>query len=520
MTKFIKHLSPTSAFLISVVFYLVLILILFPFYRYQIDPDGFSYIGIAQKYLAGDFANAINGCWGPMISWLLIPVLAVGIKPLVGFKILTSIIGLLTLFQSYKTLQKLAIDSSLFLPSLLCLAIILLNFALTLVAPDLLFAFFGMCFVNLLLSYNQNQQGFTSSILMGAIGAMLFLTKNYGLPFFIVTFSLISFVIFIRTSDKVHRLKLLSNYLIGIIVFGIISFIWIYLISNKYGYWTFGTAGHYNHRVFGPQSLGHPMFYIGLMEPPNGTATTIMEDFSNVELPAWAAQDMASNLKFYVSRLLNNLFGYFKIINDFSFATASILLVSVVFLIQKGKKSLHNHLLVILLFLFVLTIGYVMLVIEHRYLWLYNLLMVVVGSYLLTQLFEKVNLIKSANILLVLMFYCSFLLYPGITLSRNINKGLNFYKQSEQLKKLGVEGKIATKGTWYGGAVMAYYTNSQFYGTCANTVPELVIKELATYDINYLIVWRNAYSELDDAYFDNITNGMVEDFEVYRIRSR
>ena len=491
---------------------------LFPYYQYQLDPDGISYIGIAQKYLVGDFDNAINGCWGPMISWLLIPFLALGIKPLVGFKTLTGFIGLLTLHQSYKTLQKLEVDKSLYLPSLLCLAIIILNFALTLVAPDLLFAFLGMCFVNGLLSFFNNQRSYAQSIFLGVIGAMLFLTKNYGLPFFIVTFSLISFVIFIRTPERVQKLKLVSSYLVGLFAFGLISFVWIYLISDKYGYWTFGTAGHYNHRVFGPQSLGHPMFYIGLMEPPNGTATTIMEDFSNVDLPAWAALDLASNIKFYVSRLLNNLFGYFKIINDFSFATASILLISVVYLIQKGKKSLHNNIVVILLFLFVLTSGYVMLVIEHRYLWLYNLLMVAMGSYLLTQLFKSIQLNTPAKIMLTLMFYCSFLLYPGITLSRNVNKGYDFYTQSEQIKQLGVKGRIATKGTWYGGAVMAYFTNSQFYGTCANTSPELVIKELAAHEIDYLIVWRNAYSTLDDGFFENITDGSVRDFEVYRIR--
>ncbi|MHC4720172.1 MAG: hypothetical protein ACYSYT_06835, partial [Planctomycetota bacterium] len=49
-------------------------------YRYQINPDGISYISVAQKYLAGDFAGAINGYWGPLYSWLLMPFLYFGIE--------------------------------------------------------------------------------------------------------------------------------------------------------------------------------------------------------------------------------------------------------------------------------------------------------------------------------------------------------------------------------------------------------------------------------------------------------
>ncbi len=517
-SKSTYRLSPQRAFIPSVIFYVLLVIFLFPYYQHQLDPDGISYIGIAQKYLAGDFSNAINGCWGPMISWLLVPFLAVGFKPLVGFKMLTSIIGLFTLHQCYKTLQEFDVDTKLFLPALLCLVIIILNFALTLVAPDMLFAFLGMCYVNLLLKYNRNQDSFLICILLGVIGAMLFFTKNYGLPFFVVSYSLMSLVIFTRNQDKNLKTKLLMNYIVGIVVFGLLSFIWIYLISVKYGYWTFGTAGHYNHRVFGPQSLGHPMYYVGLLEPSNPTATTVMEDFSFIQLPEWTATDWMAYLKFYVSRIQTNLFAYFKILNDFSFTTSSILVGAIIYLFQRGKRFLYNNVFVVLLVLFVLASGYILLVIEHRYLWLYNLLLVIISSYFLTRFFQTFQLKKSAKAVLLVMLYGSLLLYPGITLSRNFDKGLDFYNHSQQLQKLGVKGKIATKGTWYGGAVMAYYTGSQFYGTCAHTAPQQVAEELAKFEIDYLIVWRNAYSELDDEYFENITNGSVGNFEVYRVR--
>lgn len=76
------------------------------FYQYQLNPDGVSYLSIAQKYVHGDFADAINGYWGPLYSWLLTPLLAVGTFPLLAAKIGSLAIGLVTLiglrFLSYR----------------------------------------------------------------------------------------------------------------------------------------------------------------------------------------------------------------------------------------------------------------------------------------------------------------------------------------------------------------------------------------------------------------------------------
>jgi len=61
--------------------YLILGAILLNFYQYQINPDGISYISIAQKYLRGDYGNAVNGYWSPLFSWLLMPFLLLGCLP-------------------------------------------------------------------------------------------------------------------------------------------------------------------------------------------------------------------------------------------------------------------------------------------------------------------------------------------------------------------------------------------------------------------------------------------------------
>ena len=54
-----KH--PKYVLILVILTYLFLGLILLKYYRYQVNADGISYISIAQKYLNGDFSNAVNG---------------------------------------------------------------------------------------------------------------------------------------------------------------------------------------------------------------------------------------------------------------------------------------------------------------------------------------------------------------------------------------------------------------------------------------------------------------------------
>ena len=48
-------------------------------YQFILNTDGISYISIALNYLNLNLVDAINGYWGPLFSWLLIPFLSLGI---------------------------------------------------------------------------------------------------------------------------------------------------------------------------------------------------------------------------------------------------------------------------------------------------------------------------------------------------------------------------------------------------------------------------------------------------------
>ncbi len=60
--------------------------------RFYVSGDGNSYLDVASAYLRGDYANAINGYWSPLYSWLVALVLRV-FKPSAYFE--TTILHLL-----------------------------------------------------------------------------------------------------------------------------------------------------------------------------------------------------------------------------------------------------------------------------------------------------------------------------------------------------------------------------------------------------------------------------------------
>jgi hypothetical protein len=102
--------------IIALLLFLFLGLILLPYYQYIINSDGISYISIAREYLNGQFLYAVNGYWGPLFSWLLIPFLIIwhgNVQALYSAKVLSLFIVLFTIIGVYSLSFKLGFDEKL-----------------------------------------------------------------------------------------------------------------------------------------------------------------------------------------------------------------------------------------------------------------------------------------------------------------------------------------------------------------------------------------------------------------------
>ncbi len=472
--------------------YLILGIFLLPIYRYQINPDAISYISIAQKYLNGDFKDAINGYWGPLFSWLLIPFLSIGLPSLLACKILSLLIGLFLLYQFACLLRKFNIQFNLFLLTLACCSLIILSFAFTVITPDLLFASIGILYLNLILNdvYLIDKQ---ISIFIGVAGGLLYLTKSYGFPFFIASFMGITFFKIIKTNSKNWKI-IIVNFLTVFFVFCLISGSWILLISGKYGHFTFSTAGYYNFLLIYPQSLGHPMHWMGLLSPPNCTAISIWEDISFINIPVKSMGFYVMMFSF-VKNFICNLYRLSKILLTYSILSPTLILISIIYFLQIGIEMIRKKIFYVFLFASILIAGYLMIIIESRYVWICCFLLLAIGSYFLNYIYELKWFRNITIHFLILILFLSFSIYPIGKLYSHRFAGRDIFQISTQLNKMGIRGKIASDKNWSDTLYLSFYLHSQYFGEKGKVNDAVFLQQLLTNHIDYLFIYDSQRSK-------------------------
>jgi len=491
-------------FILILIFYIILGVILLEQFQYQINDDGIMLISIAQKYFNGDFINAINGYWGPLFSWILLPFLFFGAEPIIyilSSKVLLLGIGLIMLLGLRKLSYHLAIDEKIRALLLFASSIALIGFSLIVTTSDLLFSCILIYYLSIIFDTNYINK-IHYGLFCGFLGALAYLSKAYGFPFFICHFTVFNLIFYLKYKN--YRKKIFKNFLIGITIFCIISGVWVGIISEKYDYVTIGTSGGYNQALVGPLSQGHPMHYLGFIEPPNDSSISSWEDPSYFEVQKWNSFSSWDNFKHQIDIISFNIMAVFFITQSFSILSILIIIGALAIIIKKYLiKRSFDSLFYFMLSLFIYSSGYVFVLIEERYLWLNYFILLLMGGYLLTKLFSSslVNSNKIKNFLLVI-FVFSFIVNPIITLSTGIdyvNSEKELYILTNELKEDGVQGNIASIGGYYSSLYISYYLKSKYYGESpANIRYYNLEKDLKDNNIDYLFVWDNL--EHDDTF--------------------
>src|ERR1700744_5527994 len=96
--------------LAAAILYVVLFFLLFPSYKYWVDPDAISYINVARLFAKGEYFASLNAYWSPLASWLLVPFIKTGADPVLSAKYINGILGLLTLYSTYSLTDKFVIN--------------------------------------------------------------------------------------------------------------------------------------------------------------------------------------------------------------------------------------------------------------------------------------------------------------------------------------------------------------------------------------------------------------------------
>jgi hypothetical protein len=522
-------------FLVSYLFYLFAIAIVFPYMIwYNDNPDSFQYIAIAKKYLNGDFANAINGYWSPLISWLLIVPMKFLSDDIIAFKLLQVLAGAFLLRQWNKLLYFFPVSNPV--KFLLAIAIIpfIVVYALLNLTPDLLFTGLLLMLLNQIVGgkiFSDKQQ----SIKTGITGGILYLTKAYGMPFF---FAFTFIVLLIEKSGK-HKWIDTKNIFRLYGIFFLICICWIANISYHYNRFTISEAARFNLNLetshLHEKSAGLPVLSGGMYAPKG-------HDVSAWESPGEYLSSKGTSALNYSER-------YFEIIKrnvstiyyfDFSHQIGLIFLVLLfLIIISKSRRNIlfAKSILTAIIFILLFYFGYSLILVHARYTWINNLLMLLLSALFIELIFA--NYFRKIKFLALIFFFLFAIkrpvkeilfsndqemasseiiqsilhplrsvwttYHPDLVLQNavdEIKSNKNFYNANFA----SIKPAVADRDSYTNSLRIVNAVNGRYFGQ-TNIISATELKSRMN-NINFLITWNNSTLENKSPVYKNVQSGL------------
>jgi hypothetical protein len=278
-------LSQKVMLAITVLAYIILSSVFGYAYRYEINPDGLSYLLLAGHIAEGNFQASVSGTWSPMFTWLIAPFLYAGFDGLTAARVVISLCGLGLLIISWRFTVRFDLSQNIKFIACLILALLISYWSIRNIGPDLLIAAIIICYFHVVTSPDilHNRK---TAFYCGIIGGIAYLAKHYSLPFFLVNFPLLLLLkgYFERDKEKSLLKQLLPSLSAGMIGLLLVSSIWIVALSVKFERLTVTPAGKLVHAMVGPTDIDRrpPSFYGGLHKPESNLSLHTWEDPSEI----------------------------------------------------------------------------------------------------------------------------------------------------------------------------------------------------------------------------------------------
>lgn len=511
--KILEHLHNHRLAYASFVIIFCFGLALLHLYRYQINPDGVAYIGIAQKYANGDFRHAVNGYWGPLLSWLMVPGLLVSIDPIITIKFIQLLVVIGIMALAYLCIKDFVSNRYLVMITTLLLGLVGIRWAFAgPLTPDLI-----VCLLSLVLVYLGTKQlaakSFVLPVLFGVLGALLYFSKSVGLYLFLGTWlvcALLQHIQFKQRKLTLVRTKDIKFTLASLITCFVLIIPFVAAISLKYHQPTIGTSGSYNFALVGPHTVGHPVTK-ELIQPPNPTAVSAWEDTSTVSVVSWKPFESISNAQFFFKNVYKNILFLNKLIG---LAFWFLIPLALLFFVSRDSRKSLNQFKVLALSLAILNVlAYLPIFVEERYVY-FVFVTAIIGSTLLVSLLPKSYRLFSFVLIGVYVAVAA----NSLLLLRNssgVNRDLHSYSETLQ-PYLNSNTRIASDS--FGSLFACYYTNAKCIGVINSDWPDLAA-QLQKNQIQYLLLYPSSADNVKarGIQLEHVNNTYYEDQFLYEV---
>lgn len=494
-----------------------LLAILFLHYYPHILGDEISYINIAHEYAIGDWADAINGYWSPFYSWLIAPLLTLNFTPIYGVyvsKTLCLVIGFLTIISIKRLSQIFKMDKIVQNALLFSAVPSILFFSLLYNTPDLLAALILICYLSIIFDSNY-PNNWINGFVCGSLGAISYFTKNYLFIFFLIHFILFNLIYYFKKVNSTKKKNILRNMTLGLLVFFLISGLWVGAISDKYGKLTISTAGEYNLDIASPEYPTYPFYYTGLVKPPNKNAISIWDEPSATKLSPWSPFSSLKNFQYELQLIWNNILRTFEIVESYFFIAFIIMISSLLFICSsRFKKDSKDKITYLLITIAIYIGGYCFIAVEWRYFFFIFILLMLIAFYLIDNFYKNKPKTSLRNILLIILIL-SFTIEP-VSEIKLYSSSDSYYSLSNTLKNdYEIHGNLASNTNWLEMLPISYFLNSKYYGQTKKTNNSNNLqRELENDNIDYYFVWNNkSIPKLSD--YTEITNSKIDGLKIY-----
>ncbi len=262
-----------------------------------LNPDGIAYMRIASYYAAGNTDLAVTGYWGPLLSWLMVPLRWMHIPEItcarivMGFSAIVFLMGCVRLFRAFK-LPRIALIYGTGICATFSVFASVRN-----ITPDLLMAgLTGLAIAPLVNGLWLARVRWAAA--SGAFWALAYLAKAVAFPWAILVVS--GYAILWLYPGRANRTLIARGVGVAALSFVVLGGSWMAVLSKKYGKFTFSTTGPIAHAIAGPTDAQryHPTFTT-IHEPAPGRITS-WEEPSKMPYQFWQPWESREYLKHQV----------------------------------------------------------------------------------------------------------------------------------------------------------------------------------------------------------------------------
>ncbi len=469
--------------------YLIICVFLWPWYQYELNPDAISYYEIAQNYAHFRFGEAINAYWSPLISWLMVPLLWTGLPVTIAGKVVLMFAGAMIIRLSSLHISRFTRVKGIAIIGMATIIAVTTWFTLLYFGADLLFT----CLVLWLLWLHRNRSihPVKRAAGIGIIGAALYFTKAFGLPFFVAWLILTCLRDMVILPHKPGCKMAIRSGLIALGTFVLLALAWVLTLSLSYGKFTTGSAAKYNSNLLSPVdfTLRHPFIHSGLNEPSVQHCTSVWYDVSLVE-KSWPSQPDKDSFWNSKKRVVFHNAGHLKdLLKHFTLLSAIIIVLVIMVLLHHHRKILRHNLFMPWMSAALLAGGYLLVFFELRYIWLLDYIMIY-SCIMLADLF--VRQIKPARMLAIstgLVFSASFIKSPVEDLIRRKHINRDIVELSEQIDQIAQGSRVASAGEYGQSLFLSFREGWRYYGDMKPLGSDSAEAQLKRFGIGYILLW-------------------------------